>query len=177
MILKPLRFEGDVAYVPLSRGYEAIIDAEDAPLVDSHNWFAVTQHNCIYAKREKYLKGGGRKYIAMHRVIAGAADEKVVDHINHNGLDNRKVNLRVCEHCQNIQNQRLRFDNSSGFKGVSWNSRRGKWRAQITLSGKRKELGLFDSPERAYEVYCEASEKHYGEFGYTPRIQEGKGDE
>jgi len=65
---------------------------------------------------------------------------------------------------QNAQNRGLRSDNKSGLRGVSWDKKTGRWRAQISIDRKVTYLGSFTSPEKAYERYCEASRKHFGEF-------------
>ena len=89
-----------------------------------------------------------------------------VDHINHDGLNNRRSNLRICSRSENLQNQRRRSDNRSGYKCVSFYKRTGKWRAYIMINGKETHLGYFDSPETAYMKYLEASEDLHGEYGF-----------
>jgi len=88
-----------------------------------------------------------------------------VDHRDCDGLNNRRSNLRLATMVQNMLNQGCRRDNASGFKGVTWDKGRSKWRAQIALNKKRHYLGLFDEPEAAHAAYAEASVKFHGEFG------------
>lgn len=85
------------------------------------------------------------------------------DHINRNGLDNRKENLRLCTIKQNSYNAKLSKRNSSGYKGVSktWN---GKWRARIRVNDIEKHLGVFFTSKEAAQVYDNAAQKYYGEF-------------
>jgi hypothetical protein len=90
-----------------------------------------------------------------------------IDHIDRDGLNNRRENLRVSTPSQNSQNSRKNSLNTSGFKGVFFQKGLGKWRAQIKTNGKRKSLGCFLSPEEAHEAYCRASDKYHGEFGRT----------
>lgn len=161
--IRPIRVEGDVAYVTLTRGYEAVIDANDVPLVEGFNWQAQLRKWGVYAVRsERGVPKRGA--ILMHRVILGEPKDLDVDHIDGNGLNNRKCNLRKATKSQNMHNQGVRRSNTSGFKGVSWRESRNKWVAQICLKGKVKYLGMFDTPEDAYSAYCDASQKLHGEF-------------
>ena len=105
----------------------------------------------------------------MHRVvlerIIGRKLQKneVVDHINHDSLDNRRCNLRVATIRQNAQNMRVRSDNTSGYKGVYKHSK-GGFVAQIWVKSEHRYLGYFATPELAHEAYCKAAEQYFGEF-------------
>lgn len=87
-----------------------------------------------------------------------------IDHVNRNQLDDRIENLRICTQAQNMQNSEKRRDNASGFKGVSWMERYGKFRAYIRANGRQLHLGVFDSPTEAHAAYVAAAKKHFGEF-------------
>ncbi|EOW7155793.1 TPA: HNH endonuclease [Yersinia enterocolitica] len=110
----------------------------------------------------------GRVYMA-HRLawlyMTGSFPEDLIDHINLNPLDNRWMNLRRADKRQNAQNCGVRADNKSGFKGVCWDKRVGKWRADIRLSDARKHLGMFEDPKEASEAYVMAAIKYFGEYG------------
>lgn len=110
----------------------------------------------------------GKCYMA-HRLawlyMTGEWPKDLIDHKNMNPTDNRWENLRQADHARNGMNTGLRSDNTSGFKGVAWDSRVGKWRADIKISGKRKHLGMYMSPEVAHEAYKHAANKYFGEFG------------
>jgi hypothetical protein len=162
--VRPIRIEGDVAYVPLTQGYEAIIDAEDVPLVEGYNWCVsrISKTPNRYAQR---CVGISPFTYMMHRVIMGVDDPKVhIDHIDGNGLDNRKVNLRFATALENQWNKGRNKNNSSGYKGVSYNKRAGKWKSRIKEDKKEIHLGYFDTPEEAYEAYCKAAKELHGEF-------------
>lgn len=153
--VRPIRIEGDVAYVPLTRGYEAVIDAADVHLVDGRYWHALVRKHTVYA----------RCGVFIHRTIMGAPLGMEVDHINGDGLDNRRSNLRLATHAQNTRNRRRPRTNTSGFKGVHLHKSAGKWVAQITNAGKYLYLGLFETPESAYAARVAASAELHGEFG------------
>lgn len=168
--IREIVINDNIAYVPLTRGKFAIIDAEDVHLVEGWNWTAVKRSDgkTFYAARNQYLGGGRRsaksKYVRMHRIIAGVADDVLVDHRDGDGLNNRRGNLRAATPVQNQQNSGIRKDNKSGFKGVGWHKAANGWVANITLNGKRKHLGVFPSAEAAYEAYLKAAKTEFGEF-------------
>jgi hypothetical protein len=164
--LRPLRHEGDLVYVPLSRGMEAVIDAADAPLAREYNWFTLQSRVCLYAVSSLPLRESGkvRKIRMLHRVILGEAAEGMeVDHIDGDGLNCRRANLRTATRTQNICNRRIFKNNTSGFKGVQ-KVGPNRWDSKIQINRKPIYLGRFDNPEAAYEAYCAAARKHHGDF-------------
>jgi HNH endonuclease/AP2 domain len=165
-IKRPIRIEVQVAYVQLTKGYEAVIDAADIHLVDGCNWTASVQSNAVYAHRKDYSLEKSKK-VFLHRVIMCPPDNLHVDHVNGNGLDNRRKNLRLATRSQNLSNSVVPVTNTSGFKGVVWEKRRLKWFAQIQKNGRHIFLGYYSSAQLAHEAYCEASAKFHGEFGRT----------
>lgn len=161
--IRPIRIEGQLAYVTLTKGYEAVIDAVDAPLVSASNWSAALDKGQPYARRG--VRTGGP--LSMHRLIVGAKMGEMVDHKDGNGLNNRRSNLRIVSAIENAWNVKRKANNTSGFKGVYWNCHHNRWVASISIRGKRIYLGHFKTPESAHVAYCEASAKHHGEFGRT----------
>ncbi len=104
----------------------------------------------------------------MHRLITRAPKGKVVDHENGDGLDNRRANLRVCDHRQNRRNhQRPRKGGASRFHGVGWWKRDQKWRAKISVDGRTIHLGYFADEEDAARAYDQAAREHFGEYAST----------
>jgi len=160
---RPIRIDGDVAYITLTKGYEAVIDAVDVPLVYGFNWAAMVKPRAVYATRKDY-SGQKQRTVYLHRTIMGEPEGFEVDHHDGDGLNNMRSNLRTATKQQNMHNQRLSSRNNSGFKGVNWRKSKGKWRAAIALNGKSRHLGYFATPELAHAAYCEASARLHGDF-------------
>ena len=109
----------------------------------------------------------------MHRLIMGKFEDDglVIDHINHNTLDNRKHNLRICTESDNSKNKSLPSNNTSGVVGVSFNKKYNKYETYITINYKRKSLGLYDSIEDAIKTRKDAEEKYFGEYSYDNSME------
>jgi hypothetical protein len=105
--------------------------------------------------------------LVLHRLLVGASGRMDVDHIDGNGLNNRRSNLRIVTRAQNIQNSRLSQANTSGVKGASRFLSAGKWQAKIRKDGKQYHLGLFNCRTAAAVAYAKASRELHGEFGRT----------
>ena len=167
--IRPIRVEGNIAYVTLTRGYEAVIDAVDVPLVDGFNWYAHEALRSdgtlrtVYAIRDATDRRGRRKRVALHRIISGYSTLDV-DHKDGDGLNNCRSNLRAATRAQNIHNASIRCTNKSGVKGVHWAKEKGKWRAQIRCNGARKTLGYFNCRTAAAIAYANESRRLHGEF-------------
>ena len=148
-----------------SSGLIAIVDESDFEWISQWRWYPVQPPTCRtpYAMRTEGPKSN-RYTIRMHRLLLGLGkgDASMVDHVNGNGLDNRRSNLRICTRAENAAHS-IR-EGREGLKGVYLDKRRGKWRAQITVGRKYIHLGMADSPEEAFEFYKEAARKYFGEF-------------
>jgi hypothetical protein len=163
---RPIVVCGDVAYVPLTQGKTAIIDSRDAPLVEGTNWRALRRPKGLWY-------AGTRDDLLMHRLILQPPAGLDTDHVNHNGLDNRRANLRACTRSQNVANGRQMVVSSSQFRGVYWDARCSKWKATITKNGKSVHLRRFATEVEAARAYDDAALKIYGEFAMPnfPRTQ------
>jgi hypothetical protein len=145
--------------IPLTRGLFAIVDAEDYPRLSRYTWFAEgTDKNCYAVRKEN------GKSIKMHREIVNAPNHLVVDHIDHNGLNNRKENLRVCTFAENCRNLRSSRKKTSKFKGVHWHKGQNKWVAQISCNNKKHHLGYFTEELAAARAYDRTAVKLHKEF-------------
>lgn len=146
----------------ISNGFHTIIDDQDYNEISKFKWSAETSRSGgVYAVRAE--RG---KRIKMHRLILNAEKGQEVDHINGDGLDNRRSNLRLATHRQNAMNVPKKDRGRSRFKGVSWRADRGKWRATINVNYKQSYLGLFSDEVSAAKAYNEAAIFHYGKFAH-----------
>jgi hypothetical protein len=153
-----------VAYVPLTKGCEAAIDIADIPRVEAWSWTALEGRHTTYARRA-VLVGSGYRTVYLHCAIWGETLGLEIDHIDGNGLNNQRSNLRLATHSENMRNQRLSRNSSSGLKGASWSKSNQRWQAQITIERKHCHLGFYDTPEEAHEAYARASVELHGQFG------------
>lgn len=150
--------------IELTQGFVAIVDDDDAGLVERYRWKVLKAAGHFYACRSTR-----KATILMHRAILGAPPELWVDHRNGNGLDNRRSNLRLATARQNTVNRR-KTSGFSSFKGVYWNKERSLWQAQIgdgaTSEGRQKViyLGRFESEEAAARAYDAKALEMHGEF-------------
>lgn len=161
--IKPISIEGNVALIPLTKGYYARVDLCDAEKVANYNWRAMERNRNVYAVRQVYIDGKSQT-ISMHRLIIDAPNGMQVDHIDRVGINNVRSNLRLATASENQRNKGKYSNNKSGYKGVSFHNQSGKWQAQIRANGKINSLGLFLSPEQASLAYAEASRILHGEF-------------
>jgi hypothetical protein len=146
----------EIDFIPTNReGRCAIVDIEDTAKVLGHGWQV---HKSGHV-RCTTTRGTA---VYMHRLILDVPRGWSTDHINGNPLDNRKANLRVCTHAENMRNQRRHRDSKSGYKGVVLS--KGRWSASITVSGRQKHLGRFDTSEEAARAYDAAARELHGAF-------------
>ena len=162
--------------IELTKNKFAVIDDEDFEFISKFNW----SYSNGYARAVKYgderKKDGHLKQIVfkMHRLVINAPYGMDVDHKNGDKLDNKKSNLRVCSHSENMNNQKKRTDNTSGYKGVAilkYAYKNGKrylrnkpWLSYITNNKKREYLGYFLTAREAAITYNKRAEELHGEF-------------
>lgn len=162
----PVITDEEVRYIPLTRGYVAIVDAGDFDRISAYKWCVTEQpakYRTPYAMRKDRV---GDKYISvyMHRRVMGDPVGMHVDHINGDGLDNRRANLRLCTHAQNQMNKNKEVSCVSRFKGVNFYKKTNKWTAKIKHDGKWVWLGYHFTQEDAARAYDAGAERLFGEF-------------
>lgn len=153
--------------IPLSRGLFAIVDNDLFDYLNQWKWSAARNYGTVYYATRYARLNGKDTTVRMHRVIMNAPRGTQVDHINGNGLDNRRENLRFCTTKQNLRNRGKNSRNTSGYKGVSWAKHANKWNAQIVVNRKRINLGYYEDVKEAALAYDEAARKYHGEFCNT----------
>jgi hypothetical protein len=143
-----------VVFLPLSKGHVTVIDFADLEKVRGHKWCVVGTKTHKYAQSR--IKN---KAFNLHRFLMGNPTGKIVDHIDGNGLNNCRANLRIVSARQNTQNSFKSRGCSSKYKGVAWNKRDQKWEVKFTFS-----LGQFESEEDAAKKYDDYVRSIHGEF-------------
>jgi hypothetical protein len=165
-----------MAIILLTKGFSAIVDDEDFNDLSKYNWYVLKQGDKYYRavrhsnKNETYYKN--RKTILMHRQILGfnLNDKRKIDHINHNPLDNRKQNLRICTSIENSQNSIKRENVTSVYKGVSFHKNRKKYQAYIHINKKYTYLGFHENEIDTALAYNKAAKEHFKEFAFLNKI-------
>lgn len=173
-------YTSKVIEIPLTKGYVTIVDEVDADLAYSHpKWNVRVKRNTAYVSRmiKPFIKRIGTTQYLHILILEKMLNRSLVkgekvDHINGNGLDCRRCNLRLATHQQNIRNSKLNSANKSGFKGAMFI--RGKWVAKITINAKTIFLGSFASAIDAGIAYNQAAFKYFGEFAYLNDIENWK---
>jgi len=154
--------------ITLTNGLQTLVDDADFDWLSQYRWYSNSGTNTTYARTTLY-RDGWSKRVFMHRLIMQPNDDQVVDHINNDGLDNRRSNLRVCSRTENGRNA-LPHGKTSKFKGVSWRAKDECWVMQIHIpnSGKKRVTELFpkDQEEQAARRHDHWAKEFHGEYAY-----------
>jgi hypothetical protein len=143
----------------LINGSEVQIDDEDFPEISKYRW-RISKSN----KTKTYIKGGPCSAIYMHRFIMQANDGFDVDHIDGDTFNNKRSNLRICIHSDNLCNSRRRSDNKSGHRGIGYDKKGDRWVAETTYRGSRIRIGRYKTKEEAVAKYEEYARELFGVF-------------
>lgn len=161
-------------HIPLSRGLSAIVDDDDWYRLAGYPWRALKDSRTgeYRAIRSLPRKDGKRPTSYMAReVLKSIPDGMEVDHINHNTLDNRKANLRIVSHAQNMQNRVKSRSMTSKFKGVYFHKVSGKWMARLSVNGQTRYLGIHEAEQDAAAAYDAESRRAHGQYGAVNSVQ------
>lgn len=148
--------------IQLTKDKVALVDDEDYEFLCQWKWRASYEDGRFYAVRMEGFPH--RILVRMHRQIMNAPENVEVDHIDTNGLNNTRDNLRLCTRGENACNRNMQKNNKSGYKGVFKVQKTGKYRASIRYNRKTIYLGTFPNPEQAAQAYDEAAKKYFGVF-------------
>lgn len=153
--------------IPLTKGKFALVDDEDYEFLVQWKWHvSLSRYGGAYAKRVEIVNGKHIK-ISMHALLLRFPEARQIDHIDRNGLNNCKANLRPANAVQNGANGKFRVNNTSGFKGVAWHKQSGKWCARLRVNRQAHWLGLFASNVEAAHAYDRAALAMSGDFAAT----------
>jgi hypothetical protein len=153
-----------IRYIPLTQGYVTVVDADDYDFLTQWTWKAKKDSHTIYVHRRYRIGGRKRKWVQMHRVLLNAPPNCQVDHIDHDGLNNTRANLRLATSSQNQYNRSQ--TKGKGYKGVHerHDGRPKKFRAAIWAEGVETRIGSFKTAENAATAYNIAALRLHGEF-------------
>ena len=133
--------------------------------IDNKDYILCSQYKWWFDRGYARTRVNGKK-LYLHRLIMGNPKGKQIDHKNHDGLDCRKVNMRICTKNQNNIHRKPKEDCSSCYKGVCWHNQTGKWVARITFNRKMKYLGVFELEIDAAKAYDKSAVELFGEYAY-----------
>lgn len=155
-----------VKEIPLTKNQVTLVDDLDFEYLNQWKWRAFKPRNTFYAVREQHIgtvEGKRiRKGIYMHRLIMNPNSTELIDHIDGNGLNNQRKNLRIVTPRQNSQN-RANFISRSKYVGVTWDTQKNKWKAHIQIKGKYNHIGYFADEKEAGNAYKNAVHELVGE--------------
>jgi hypothetical protein len=146
------------------KGYSVLIDDDMAPMVLARKWHVSDRKRGIYFATSILFPDGKRRDVKLHRFIMECPPGLLVDHRNGDHLDCRRENLRVCTIAENTRNEPMLKTNTTGYRGVSFHKRRGKYRAYIKFNNRYIHLGYFETLEAAAEKYKKTAKELFGEF-------------
>ena len=164
--------------IPLTQGKVALVDDEDYLTLSKFKWCAAKNRNNWYAVRGLWCDGK-TKVVFMHRIILSMEADQLCDHVDGNGLNNTRSNLRLANRNENCRNRVKYTKGVSKFKGVFLDKKAltNRWRTRITVNNKKIHIGCFETEEAAAIAYNNAAIKYHGAFAKLNNINlEGSGE-
>lgn len=155
---------GNIAILKMKGNQECLISVESLEKIRPYTW-------CVEGTGYAMSRTFGRA-VKMHRLVVNARKDDYVDHIDGNRLNNTLSNLRIYSKKQNEYNSKIRADNSSGFKGVSFDKRKDKYRAYINKDGHQYHLGYFCSAKDAAQAYNLVAQELFGEYARLNPVED-----
>lgn len=153
--------------IKLNKGFKTIVDDEDYIKFKDYNWTTLHKGNTVYVRRWENVNGKNTT-ICLHREILNITNPNiVVDHIDGNGLNNQKSNIRICSQIQNTRNRPGNLNSTCRYKGVSLSKNRKKFISQLGFEGKVYYLGTYDTPEEAAKIFDSAARFYQKEFAFV----------
>jgi hypothetical protein len=154
--------------IVISNGSTVLVDDKDFEALSQYKWTAhVNRTTCYAIRRQRISEDRPGSIVYMHRQIMCPMEGMVVDHINKDGLDNRRENLRICSQTENLRNQRPRSNKRSKFKGVSWNENDMAYHSRLQFGGRGVWLGMYKSEVDAAKAYDAGAIHYYGKYALT----------
>lgn len=149
-------------HIPLTKGYVAKVDDADFAWLSQWHWHArvCRKSGNVYAARSETVAPKRERTVLMHRLLISAPDGMLTDHLDGDGLNNQRANLRAVTRSGNMRNKSLHKNNKSGRAGVHWHSRDGRWRAKISVNGRQVDLGSFPDLSDAIAARSAAEKQH-----------------
>ena len=145
--------------INLTQGKIALVDDADYELAKTHKWCARKSRNLYYASAK--ISG---KNVSLHAFLLASPKNSEIDHVDGNGLNNQRLNLRICSHMENMANQKQHRDSKSPYKGISRAQHCDRWAAQLFFQGRKLYLGLFKDPIDAAKAYDAKAKELFGSF-------------